>query len=57
MPLERAAGITHRAILRGARRCAFPLPLAALLRVLDALPAGLSDWAVRRLRFRIAPEA
>lgn len=57
MPLDRAAGITHRAILRGARRCAFPLPLAALLRVVDALPAGLSDWAVRRLRFRIAPEA
>jgi len=22
----------------------------------DALPAGLSDWAVRRLRFRVAPE-
>lgn len=57
MPLDRAAGITYRAILRGARRCAFPLPLAVLLRLVDALPAGLSDWAVRRLRFRIAPEA
>lgn len=57
MGLDRAADITHRAILRGARRCAFPLPLAALLRVVDALPAGLSDWAVRRMRFRIAPEA
>lgn len=57
MTLDRAADITHRAILRGARRCAFPLPLAALLRVVDTLPAGLSDWAVRRLRFRIAPEA
>ena len=57
MPLDRAAEVTHRAILRGARRCAFPLPLAALLRLVDALPAGLSDWAVRRLRFRIAPEA
>lgn len=57
MRLDRAADITHRAVLRGARRCAFPLPLAALLRVLDALPAGLSDWAVRRMRFRIAPEA
>jgi short-subunit dehydrogenase len=57
MSLERAAAITHGAILRGARRCAFPWPMAALLRVVDALPAGLSDWAVRRLRFRIAPEA
>lgn len=57
MGLDRAADITHAAILRGARRCAFPLPLAVLLRVLDALPAGLSDWAVRRMRFRIAPEA
>lgn len=57
MSLDRAADITHRAILRGDRRCAFPLPLAALLRVLDALPAGVSDWAVRRMRFRIAPEA
>ncbi len=54
---ERAADIVHRAILARARRCAFPWPLAALLRVVDALPAGLSDWAVRRLRFRIAPEA
>ncbi len=57
MGLERAADITHAAILRCARRCAFPWPLAALLRLLDALPAGVSDWAVRRMRFRIAPEA
>lgn len=57
MGVDRAADITHAAILKGARRCAFPLPLAALLRVLDALPAGVSDWAVRRMRFRIAPEA
>jgi len=57
MSLEAAAAATRRAILRGARRAAFPLPLALLLRVLDALPAGLSDWAVRRMRFRIAPEA
>jgi short-subunit dehydrogenase len=56
MGLDRAADITHAAILRGARRCAFPLPLAALLRGLDVLPAGLSDWLVRRMRFRIAPE-
>jgi short-subunit dehydrogenase len=55
--LEAAAARTRHAILRGARRAAFPLPLAALLRLLDALPAGLSDWAVRRMRFRIAPEA
>lgn len=55
--LDAAAGRTHRAILAGARRAAFPLPLVVLLRLVDALPAGLSDWAVRRLRFRIAPEA
>ncbi|MEO3470239.1 SDR family NAD(P)-dependent oxidoreductase [Roseomonas sp. CAU 1739] len=54
--LEAAADRTHRAILRGARRAAFPLPLAAVLRVVDALPAGVSDWAVRRMRFRVAPE-
>jgi short-subunit dehydrogenase len=57
MTLDRAAMISHRAILRGAGRAAFPLPLALLLRLLDALPAGLSDWMVRRMRFRIAPEA
>jgi short-subunit dehydrogenase len=57
MGLDRAADITHAAILKGAGRCAFPLPLAALLRLVDALPASLSDWAVRRMRFRIAPEA
>jgi short-subunit dehydrogenase len=57
MGLDRAAAITQAAILRGAGRCAFPLPLAALLRVLDALPAGAADWATRRMRFRIAPEA
>lgn len=55
--LEAAAARIHAAILRGRGRCAFPLPLAALLRLLDALPAGVSDWAVRRMRFRIAPEA
>lgn len=54
--LDAAADRTHRAILRGARRAAFPLPLAGVLRVVDALPAGLSDWAVRRMRFRVAPE-
>jgi len=54
--LDVAAERTHRAILRGARRAAFPLPLAALLRVVDAMPAGVSDWMVRRMRFRIRPE-
>lgn len=55
--LDAAAARTHRAILRGAPRAAFPLPLAVLLRLLDALPAGVSDRAARVLRFRIAPEA
>ena len=54
--LDAAADRTHRAILRGVRRAAFPLPLAAVLRLVDALPAGLSDWVVRRMRFRVAPE-
>jgi short-subunit dehydrogenase len=54
--LDAAADRTHRAILRGAGRAAFPLPLAAVLRVVDAMPAGLSDWLVRRMRFRIRAE-
>jgi short-subunit dehydrogenase len=57
LSLDAAAERTRRAILACARRAAFPLPLAVLLRLVDVLPAGLSDWAVRRLRFRIAPEA
>lgn len=56
LSLDAAADRTHRAILRGARRAAFPLPLAAALRLVDAMPAGLSDWMVRRMRFRIRPE-
>ena len=32
------------------------LALAAVLRVVDAMPAGVSDWMVRRMRFRIRPE-
>lgn len=54
--LDAAADRTWRAIRRGARRAAFPLPLAAVLRLVDAMPAGLSDWLVRRMRFRIHPE-
>lgn len=56
MGLEDAAARCHRAILAGAGRCAFPLPLALLLRAVDALPAPLADRAVRLMRFRIAPE-
>ena len=56
MGLDRAAGIVHRGILARRGRVAFPLALAALLRVVDAMPAGVSDWMVRRMRFRIAPE-
>lgn len=56
LSLDTAASRTHRAILRGAPRAAFPLPLAAVLRLVDAMPAGVSDWMVRRMRFRIRPE-
>lgn len=54
--LEHAAARCHAAILRGQGRLTFPLPLALGLRLLDLLPPALSDFAARRVRFRIAPE-
>jgi short-subunit dehydrogenase len=56
MGLDAVAARCHRAILAGRGRLAFPLPLALLLRAVDALPAPFADRAVRLMRFRIAPE-
>ncbi|NKC34515.1 SDR family NAD(P)-dependent oxidoreductase [Falsiroseomonas selenitidurans] len=47
----------QRALLAGAPRAAFPWPLAVGLRLLALAPPGLGDWAVRRMRFRVSPEA
>jgi NAD(P)-dependent dehydrogenase (short-subunit alcohol dehydrogenase family) len=54
--LEDAAMRVERAIRSGAARCAFPAGIALGLRLLPLLPARLSDWILRRERFRIAPE-
>ncbi|WP_431281073.1 SDR family NAD(P)-dependent oxidoreductase [Humitalea sp. 24SJ18S-53] len=54
--LEEAAARCHAAILRGRGRLTFPWHLAVGLRLLDLLPAGVSDLVARRVRFRIAPE-
>ncbi len=56
MGLDPAADRCHAAIVRGRARLAFPWHLAAGLRLLDLLPASLSDFCARRVRFRIAPE-
>ncbi len=57
MGLEAAAERVARGIERAAPRLHFPAPLAMALRLLPLLPAGLSDRAVRLMRFRVAPEA
>lgn len=54
--LDDAAARCHAAILRGQGRLTFPWPLALGLRLLDLLPPTLSDFAARRVRFRIEPE-
>ncbi len=54
--LDQAATRIERALRARAARAVFPLSLALLLRVLDALPAALADQASLALRFRIAPE-
>ena len=51
---EAAARIAVRIRARK-RRVFFPWPLAFARRLLVLLPAGLSDRAVRLLRFRVAP--
>ena len=55
--LDRAASRIERALRARAARAVFPLPLALLLRGIDALPAALADRVSRRLRFHVAPEA
>jgi short-subunit dehydrogenase len=55
LSLEEAAVRIAAGIRARKRRVFFPWPLAFALRLLVLLPAGLSDRAVRLLRFRVAP--
>jgi short-subunit dehydrogenase len=55
--LDDAADRVHRAITRGQGRAVFPAPLGWLLRLLALLPPWPGDWAIRRMRFRIRPDA
>jgi short-subunit dehydrogenase len=55
LSLEEAAARIAAGIRARKRRVFFPWPLAFALRLLVLLPAGLSDRAVRLLRFRVAP--
>jgi short-subunit dehydrogenase len=57
LTLDQAARRTERAILARRGRAVFPLALGWLLRLLALLPPGPGDWAIRRMRFRIRPEA
>ena len=54
LSLEEAAARIEAGISAGKKRLFFPWPLALALRLLAFVPAGLSDRAVRLLRFRIA---
>ena len=54
LSLEEAAARIEAGIRAGKKRLFFPWPLALALRLLAFVPAGLSDRAVRLLRFRIA---
>ena len=54
--LDQAASRIERALRARAARAVFPLSLALLLRMLDALPAALADRGSRALRFHVAPE-
>ena len=49
MTAERAARIILRGLERNRARIAFPLPMAALVWLLAALPPALTDLAIRRL--------
>ena len=53
--LEEAAARIAAGIRARKSRVFFPWPLAFALRLLVLLPAGLSDRAVRLMRFRVAP--
>ncbi|MGX9962098.1 SDR family NAD(P)-dependent oxidoreductase [Roseomonas sp. F4] len=54
---DQAADRVRHALEAGAPRAAFPWVLALGLRMLALLPPRLGDWAVRRMRFRVSPEA
>lgn len=49
MDTEDAARIIRRGLARGRARITFPWPLAAIIWLLNALPPGLTDGALRRL--------
>jgi short-subunit dehydrogenase len=57
MPLvldaDRAARIIRRGLARNRARIAFPWPTYAMVRLLAALPIGLTDLALRRLPAKI----
>ena len=55
LSLEEAAARIAAGIRARKSSVFFPWPLAFALRLLVLLPAGLSDRAVRLLRFRVAP--
>ena len=49
MDADRAARIIQRGLARDKARIAFPWPLYALVRLISALPPGLTDLLLRRL--------
>jgi len=57
LDLEAATARCHAALERGAAEAVFPWPIMLTMRGLALLPPRLGDWAARRMRFRVVPEA
>jgi short-subunit dehydrogenase len=57
LPPERAAEIIRRGLAKGRRQIAFPYPLYLGMQLMRALPAGLVDPILRRVRVDIGPYA
>jgi short-subunit dehydrogenase len=57
LSLEQAASRCHAAVEAGKRQAVFPWPMHVVMGGLALLPPGLGDWASRRMRFRVQPEA
>ena len=57
LPPERAAEIIRRGLAKGRRQIAFPYPLYLCMQLMRALPAGLVDPILRRVRVDIGPYA
>ena len=57
LTLDQAAARCAAALQRGAAEAVFPWPMALTMRALALLPPRLGDWAARRARFRVMPEA